>query len=182
MRCEARLRVGIGVIAAVFFLANGLGCGGSDASKTVNSLTICTVPLCTGSAKTLTLTEGQPRQVFATATYANGGTKDVTANSMWLSTNQTCAAVGTGSGLVTAAPSVPNACTSDVSASFGPATSTTTVTVTPGTQRSINVVPSTITPVGGSTMTFTAMGVYGGTSRRRTSPPWSPGIAILLQS
>jgi hypothetical protein len=166
MRCETRLRAGFGLAAAVFFVANGLACGGISADRAVTSLLICTAPLCTGTAKMLTLTEGQPRQVFATARYGDGSSKDVTGNSIWFSSNQTCAEVGTGSGLITAAPSVPNACSSDVTASFGPVTSsTTTVVVTPGVLQSIDLTPSTTTPAGGSPMTFTAMGTYSGVSQ-----------------
>ncbi len=184
MRRETRVRASIGQLVAVFFLAAGLGCSGMDINRTVTSLVISTIALGTSAAKTLTLTQGQPRQVFATATYGNGSTKDVTGDATWLSSNQTCAAIGTGSGLITAAPTVGGACTSNVTASFGPvASSITTVTVTPGTLESIDLVPSTTTPVGGSTMTFTAMGTYGGTSQPQditTLVTWHSDSSFVL--
>lgn len=44
-------------------------------------------------------------------------------------------------------------------------TSTATVTVTPGILQTINLTSSTETPSAGGTLTFTAMGTYGGLSQ-----------------
>ena len=153
-------------MAAVFFLtATGLGCGGVDANQNVTSLVISTNALGISSAKTLTLTQGQPRQIFATAMYADGTAKNLTGNALWLSSDETCAGIGAGTGLIAAAPTVPQVCVTSVTASFGLLAATTTVTVTPGILQAINLTSSTETPSGGSTFAFTAMCTYGGLSQ-----------------
>ena len=155
-------------LAAVFFLtATGLGCGGVDANQNVTSLVISTNALGISSAKTLTLTQGQPRQIFATAMYADGTAKNLTGNALWLSSDETCAGIGAGTGLIAAAPTVPQVCVTSVTASFGLLAATTTVTVTPGILQAINLTSSTETPSGGSTFTFTAMCTYGGPKVRK---------------
>jgi hypothetical protein len=166
MRRETRVQASIWQLAVLLFLVAGAGCSGLNVNRDVSSLVICTTPLCANSTKTLALVQGQPRQVFATASYVNGTTKDVTNSTTWLSSNQTCASIGASNGLIMAAPSVANACTSGITAGFGPVTSSATILiVTPGTLLSIDLIPSTTEPAGGSTMTFTALGSYTGTSQ-----------------
>jgi hypothetical protein len=164
MRRQTRVRASIGQLFVLLFLATALGCSGFDVKRNVSSLAICTSPLCLSSTKTVTLVEGQPRQVFAAANYVDGSSKDVTGSTLWLSSDQTCATVGAANGLIEAATALSGACSSTVTATFAQTTSSTTVIVTPGTLLSIELVPSTTTLAGGSTMTFTALGIYSGVS------------------
>ena len=125
---EERVRAWIKLAAVFFLTVTGLSCGGVDANQNVTSLVISTNALGISSAKTLTLTQGQPRQVFATAMYADGTAKNVTGNALWLSSDETCAGIGAGTGLIAAAPTVPQVCVTSVTASFGLLAATTTVT------------------------------------------------------
>lgn len=163
MKREDRARAFISSAALLLLASMALSCSsGMSVNQNVTSLLISTNALGVNSARTLTLTQGQPRQIFATAMYADGSSKNVTVNTFWLSSDPTCAGIGQDTGLISAAPTVPQACLTSVTASFGLLTSNTTVTVTPGILQTINLTSSSETPSAGGKLTFIAMGTYGG--------------------
>src|SRR5438874_2077299 len=137
----------VAALAVVSMLGLSSGCRGFFVNPSLSSLAI--------APTSATLTQGGTRQMSATGTYSDGTTKDLTGKVDWSSGTPTCAGVNPTTGLVSAAQTVTEICTTTISASLGTVSaSTATITVTPGSLLSIALTPSTTTPTHGTTMTF----------------------------
>jgi uncharacterized protein YjdB len=104
------------------------------------------------------LPKGKQQQLSAVATYSNGATKDVTAQSAWSSSNPTAVSVVPDSGLVTG-----SAEGAAVITATGPGTSvngTSTVATTPAALTELWLSPSNASVAPGETQAFIAMGTY----------------------
>lgn len=111
------------------------------------------------SPPSLTLAQLTTRQLTATAVTAEGNVRDVTAQVTWTSSDAQVATVSndTGSkGLLTAA--APGAVT--ITASSGNVTTVATVTVTDAQLVSVEVAPATGSIAVGTSLSFTATGVF----------------------
>lgn len=148
-----------GVALVLLLLIAGVGCRGFFVNPTLTSLTI--------GPESPTISQGKTFQMSATGTYDDGSTNDLTGKAVWTSDNTSCATISSG-GLITAATTVSATCTTDIGASVGTVSaSSTAATVTPGTLSSIALTVSTSSPVAGSTLTFTAKGTYTGTTTQQ---------------
>jgi trimeric autotransporter adhesin len=152
----------LATLTTLFLLAFGVGCKGFFVNPTLTSLAI--------GPQTFTLTEGQSQQMAATGTYDDGTQKDLTGQVSWSSSDQTCAAVTSPGGLVSAPTSVTTVCTASISGSFGavPATSAS-VTVSPGAPSKIVLTATPTNPQANSTITFSAVGSFPGGSQDITT-------------
>lgn len=107
--------------------------------------------------------KGTQRQLTATATFADGGTEDITEEATWASADEAVATVGNlvdDKGLVSAV----DLGTSSVSASFMSVSGATTVTVTDAVLESLDITPSSVTKPVSSSQQFTATGTYSDNS------------------
>jgi trimeric autotransporter adhesin len=141
---------------ALLVMALGAGCTGFFVNPTLSSIAI--------GPQNQTITTSSTLQMSATGTYSDGSTKDLTGKVAWSSSTASCATIN-GSGLIQPLSSVIGICTSTISASYGTVSpATTTVTVSGGTPTQITVTASTTTPSPNSSVTFTAMGTFPGSS------------------
>jgi trimeric autotransporter adhesin len=150
----------LGVIVSLLSLALAGGCTGFFVNPTLSSLTIGP------QDQTITVNPLVTLQMSATGQYSDGSTQNLTGKVLWSSSDTTCATINSG-GLVSPATSVSGICTSTISASYQTATAaTTTVTVSEGTPTSINLTVSSggTNPSPGTTITFTAMATFPGST------------------
>jgi len=101
------------------------------------------------------IAKGTTQQFAATGTYTDGSTQTLTSTATWASSNSAVATIAAG-GLASGAGQG----TSQVSATSGGVTGSTTLTVGPPTLVSIAVTPATPSIPKGSTQQFTATGTY----------------------
>ena len=148
----------LATFAALFLLALAASCQGFFVTPTLTSLAV--------TPSSVSLIQGQTRQLAATGTYAaDNSTKDLTGSVDWTTSDSTVATVSQG-GLVKAAASIanpPGAAT--ITATSGTITGTSTITVNTGPLVSIALSASTLTPTAGSTFTLTAQGTFSGSSQ-----------------
>jgi hypothetical protein len=117
---KSKLRV-ICAFAALASLALAASCRGFFVNPTLTSLAI--------GPTTVSLTPSQTFQMTATGTFSDGSTEDVTAKSIWISSDPGTASIGQTSGVVTASSTATNIGSTTISASDGAITATTTATV-----------------------------------------------------
>ena len=111
---------------------------------------------------TASIPMGAPQQFMATATYADGTSREVTASSSWTSGTTGVATVNTTSGLATGVAIG----TSVITATFDGKSGSATLTVTAAALVSIKVTPATASVPMGLTQRFVATGTFtDGTSR-----------------
>lgn len=148
----------LALFAALFLLALAAGCRGFFVNPTLTSIAV--------TPSSVSLIQGQTRQLAATGTYsADNSTKDLTGSVDWTTSDSTIATVSQG-GLVTAAAAITNPPgTATITATSGTITGTSTITVNTGPLLSIALTTSTTTPTAGSTFTLTAMGTFSGSSQ-----------------
>ena len=148
----------LATFAALFLLALAASCQGFFVTPTLTSLAV--------TPSSVSLIQGQTRQLAATGTYAaDNSTKDLTGSVDWTTSDSTVATVSQG-GLVKAAASVANPPgTATITATSGTITGTSTITVNTGPLVSIALSASTLTPTAGSTFTLTAQGTFSGSSQ-----------------
>lgn len=128
---------------------------------------------------TPTVPRGTTAQLTATGRFSDGTTQDVTAQATWASATTAVATVSS-TGLVTGV----TVGTSDITASVGAITGTTTLTVSSAQLVSLAVTPATPSLARGLTRTFTATGTFSDASTQdlTTSVTWStsaPGVASI---
>ena len=121
------------------------------------------------------------QQFVATATYADGASRDVTTASSWSSGTAAVATVNSATGLATGVASG----AAIMTASFGSKTGAATLTVTPATLVSIAVTPASPTIAIAASQQFIANGTFSdGTSRDITATSTftsgTPAVATVL--
>jgi trimeric autotransporter adhesin len=158
MLCFKRKLSLLATVAALFLLALAAGCRGFFVNPTLTSLAV--------TPSSLSLIQGQTRQLAATGTYAaDNSTKDLTGSVDWTTSDSTVATVSQG-GFVKAAATIANPPgTATITATSGTITGTSTITVNTGPLVSIALSASTLTPTAGSTFTLTAQGTFSGSSQ-----------------
>ena len=158
MLCFKRKLSLLATFAALFLLALAAGCRGFFVTPTLTSLAV--------TPSSVSLIQGQTRQLAATGTYAaDNSTKDLTGSVDWTTSDSTVATVSQG-GLVRAAATIANPPgTATITATSGTITGTSTITVNTGPLLSIALSASTLTPSTGSTFTLTAQGTFSGSSQ-----------------
>jgi len=116
------------------------------------------------------IAKGLTQQFTATGAYSDASTKDLTTSVTWASSNPGVATITSG-GLTTGAAQG----SSQISATSGTVTSSTTLTVGPATLVSIAVTPANPTIANGTTQQFTATGTYtdGSTQDLTSSTTWA---------
>jgi len=114
--------------------------------------------------------KGTTQPFTATGTYSDGSTLDLTSSATWVSSNPAVATIGSG-GLASGVAQG----TSQVSASSGGLTGSTTLTVGPATLVAIAVTPANPSIAMGTTQQFTATGTYSDSSTQNltNSVSWS---------
>jgi hypothetical protein len=147
----------IGSFAVLLSLALAVSCKGFFVNPTLTSLAIgpTSVPLSPGSSY----------QMVATGTFNDGSTSNVTSKCLWTSTNQSVAAIGSSSGLVTASSTATTVGTTTIGASDGAiqATTTATVTVCPIVSN-LMISASQTSGTSGTPITLKATATIGGTA------------------
>jgi trimeric autotransporter adhesin len=147
--------------AAILLLAFAGGCTGFFVSPTLTSLTIGP------ENQTITVNPLVTLQMSATGTYSDGSTQNLTGKVLWSSSDTSCAAISTA-GLVTPVTGVTGVCTTTISAASGAVSAaTTTVTVSEGTPSSITLTASPTSPAPDTSVTFTAMALFPGSSTQQ---------------
>lgn len=148
----------LATFASLLLLSLAAGCRGFFVNPTLSSIAV--------TPSSVSLIQGQTRQLSATGTYAaDNSTKDLTGSVDWTTSNSAVATVSQG-GLVTAAAAITNPPgTATITATSGTITGTSTITVNTGPLLSIALTTSTNTPTAGSTFTLTAMGTFSGSSQ-----------------
>lgn len=141
-------------------LALAAGCRGFFVNPTLTSITV--------TPNSVSLIQGQTRQLSATGNYAaDNSTKDLTGSVSWTTSDSTVATVSQG-GLVTSAATITNPPgTATITATSGSITGTSTVTVNTGPLIAITISTTTPTPAAGQTVVFTAMGTFSGSAQQQ---------------
>jgi uncharacterized protein YjdB len=146
--------------------------GSTSVTVTEKTLTAITLTGTLGSTTPIappTLAAGTTLQLYATGTYSDGSTQDITGTAAWSSS----AAGATVAGGLISAVSVG---TPTISANLSGITGSTSVTVTAVTLVSIAITPAgTTTVAAGNTQQFTATGTYTDSSTQNitSSVTWS---------
>lgn len=142
------------VLAALCFLAVGMGCRGFFVNPTLTGVSV--------GPSGLNLNVSQTFQMTATGTYNDGSQKTLTSGVVWSSSAPTTVSVGQTSGMVTGLQSGSATITAS-SGGCSACTGTATVSVVLGNVSSITVSPaSQSVSIGGTAVTFTATAVPGG--------------------
>ena len=109
-----------------------------------------------------TVPAGAPQQYVATASYADGTSRDVTALSTWTSATPAAASIGANTGLAIGAA----AGTAAIAAAFGGKDGSATLTVTAALLQSVTIAPANRAIAAGLTQQFSVAGTYGDGSTR----------------
>lgn len=153
-------------------LATGLNIGTSSISATLGTVS-GSAPLTVNAANLAslaitpangTIAQGTTVQLTATGTFNDGGTRNLTHQAAWSSSDTTVATIG-GTGIATGQPRTglgPG--TTMITATLGTATVTVNLTVSDATISSITVTPSGATIPIGSQKGFTATGLFSDAS------------------
>jgi hypothetical protein len=147
------------MVGALSMLAVAAGCKGFFVNPTLTSLAV--------SPTSSSIVESQTQQLTATGTYDDGSTKDLTGSASWTTSDTTVATVSKG-GLVTAAASIttpPGSAT--ITATSGTLSATSAITVNTGPLTAIVINTTTPNPAAGTTVVFTALGTYSGSSTQQ---------------
>lgn len=150
---QSKLRI-LASLAIALSLAASTSCTGFFQNPVLTTLTI--------GPSTLNLNQGATQQMFATGTYNDGSTKNLTSGVIWSSSEPGVATVST-SGVVTGV-SVGN---TSITGEFGTITGTpASVTVALANVTAITIDPLTATvPLdGGTSVPFTALATVSGSS------------------
>ncbi|HEX8612214.1 MAG TPA: ice-binding family protein [Telluria sp.] len=160
---QAKALMCVAGLLAVSFLAacGGGGDQGRDPILGQPAATLVSVAVTPANATVLT---AQTRQFTATATYADGSSRDVTNDSAWLSASPGIAGVTPAKGLATGLSSGSAAISATFSSKTGAATLVVTTPLPPPppvvTLLSITVTPLNATVAPGATQQFVAIGNY----------------------
>jgi len=135
------------------------GCRGFFVNPTLTALAV--------AATSVSLIQGQTRQLAATGTFDDGSTKDLTGSANWTTSDAAVATVSK-SGLVTAAATISNPPgTATITATSSTFSATSTITVNTGPLTAITISTTTPNPAAGQTVTFTAMGTFTGSATQQ---------------
>ncbi len=144
-------------VSAMLITSFIAGCGGGDQGRDpILGLPSTTLSTLTVSPATATVASGGMQQFVATATFADGVSRDVTTTSVWSSGSPAVASVvvdtGVAKGLVSGS--------AIITASFGGKLASATVTVSPASLQSISLLPANPSLAVGGKQQFSAMGTY----------------------
>ncbi|HEY1906729.1 MAG TPA: Ig-like domain-containing protein [Myxococcaceae bacterium] len=169
-------------------LASTVAAGTTTISATKGSATGSTLLTVTsGTLQSIAVTPADPslakgttRQLTATGTYSDASTVDLTDFVTWESKDETVANLSNADGTRGLATGVDIGST-DVSATFGGKTGSTTVTVTAATLASIDVMPARVSLPRGLTEPFVATGTFsdGSTQLLTSTVSWSSTDAAV---
>jgi uncharacterized protein YjdB len=125
---------------------------------------------------------GLQKQFLATGTFSDGTAKDMTSEVTWSSTNAAVATVSNAAGTSGLAKTLTQG-TATITATFG-ISGSTELTVTPATIIVIEVTPANVSIPRGSTLPYTATGIYSDDTVIDLTPEvtWSsspPGVATV---
>lgn len=143
------LNIGATTISATMGTVSG------NAALTVNAANLASITITPANGS---IAQGTTTQLNATGTFNNGGTRNLTSQVTWSSSDTTVATVA-GNGIATGQPRA-NSGTTIVTATLGTVTATTNLTVTNATIYSISVAPSGATIPIGAQKGFTATGLF----------------------
>lgn len=148
-----------------------LGSVSASTTITVSPATLSSVAVIPGAAS---IASGTCQQFYATGTYSDGSTQDVTAQATWTSADAAVAAVSNvpaSKGLTSALA----AGTTLVTATFGGMSGNAALTVTPATLVTIELTPTDPSIPKGLAQQFNATGVYtdGSTQDLTAAATWT---------
>ncbi|MFM9437404.1 uncharacterized protein YjdB [Janthinobacterium sp. CG_23.3] len=172
------------LLCSVGFLLTAMlaGCGGGDQGRDpILGLPAAELSSVTVTPATASVPIGATQQFIATATYADGASKDVTASSTWTTASAAIAGVNAGSGLATGVASG----TASIGAAFGGKSGAATLTVTPATLLSLAISPPNRSIAIDGRLQFQATGTFtDGTTRDVTAASTftsaTPAFASIL--
>jgi hypothetical protein len=148
------LACAIGLCATALLTAcGGGGDQGRDPILGVPSAPLMTVAV---SPATATVASGGSQQFIATATYADGASRDVTTEAAWVAATPAVGTVGAATGLARGV----SVGTTNITATFNGKAGASVLTVTPATLVSIQIAPANPSVNAGVTQQFTASGTY----------------------
>ena len=156
---------GVATVTATFGQLTG------TTALTVSAATLTAIAVTPANS---TIAKGTSLQFVATGIYSDNSTQNLTSNATWASDNVNVATVSNANGSQGLASGVA-AGTANVSATVGQITGTTQLTVTAATLSSIAVSPASITTAKGTSVQFTATGVYTDSSTQNltSTATWS---------
>ena len=162
-----------GLILTTFLSACGGGDQGRDPILGLDGTTVVSVAV---TPATATINMAATQQYVATASYADGSTRNVTTLSSWVAGTPTVANIGPKTGLATGM----NGGNSTITANFGTKSGTAALIVRPNLVG-IRVTPVTPTILTGATQQFVATGSYSdGTFAAITTPvTWAPSDILI---
>jgi len=152
-------------------LASGLNIGSTNISATVGTVS-GSAPLMVNAANLSSLAitlgngsiaQGTSIQLTATGTFNDGGTRNLTRQVIWSSSDTTVATIGSGTGVASGQPRAVSG-TTIITATLGSASTSVNLTVTNATISSISVTPTGITIPIGAQKGFTATGLFSDSS------------------
>ncbi len=146
-------------------------------SLTVTAATLVSIQV---TPVTPSIAKGTTLQLFATGVYSDNSTQDLTTQVTWSSTTIGVATISNASGSQGLASAIDVGSTS-ISATFGGTTGSTTLTVTAATLASIQVTPANPTIAKGTTLQFTATGIYTDSTAQdlTTQVSWSSSTGTV---
>ncbi len=147
------LACAIGICATALLSACGGGDQGRDPILGVPSAPLMTVAVTPAMA---TVASGASQQFVATATYADGASRDVTTEAAWVAAAPAVGTVGAANGLARGV----SVGTTNVTATFNGKAGASVLTVTPATLVSIQIAPVNPSINAGATQAFTAAGTF----------------------
>lgn len=174
---KRNLRI-LATLAALSLLVLAASCRGFFVNPTLTSIAV--------TPSSVSLIEGQTRQLSATGNFAaDNSTKDLTGSATWTTSDSTVATVSKG-GLVTAAATIANPPgTATITATSGTITGTSTITVNTGPLTAITISTTTPNPAAGQTVVFTALGTFSGSAQQQditTQVTWSSSNTAVIST
>jgi len=170
------------VAAGTATISASVGAINNSTTATITAATLTSITLTATQGGTTpiaapTLAVGTTDQVYATGTYSNGSTQDITATATWASSSASATVAG---GLITGVSTG----TATISATLSGIANSTTATITPATLQSISITPGTATVAAGNTQQFTATGTYSDKSTQNITAnvTWSSSNAGVTMS
>ena len=153
-------------------LATGLNIGTTTISATqgsvsgsaplmVNAANLASIAITPGNGS---IAQGTSIQLAATGTFNDGGTRNLTRQVAWSSSDTTVATIGANTGVAVGQPQSAGSGTAVITATLGSVTTTVNLTVTNATISSISVTPTGITIPIGAQKGFTATGLFSDSS------------------
>jgi len=149
-------------------------------SLTINAADLSSITILPGSP---TIAQNTSQQFTAIGTFNDGGTRNLTNQVAWTSSNTTVATIGSASGVAKSlSPG-----TTIITVTLGPATSSVTLDVSDATILSISVTPTGRAIAPGTKLAFTATGLFSDSSTQviTTDVSWAsdnPAVATIGNS